>query len=99
MLGIEPELIQTHGAVSKEVVQAMALGAINNSIADFAVSISGIAGPTGGSAEKPVGTVYFGLAQRTKRIEYRHQLFNGRRFEIRKLSCEFALDQLIKFVS
>ena len=99
MLGVNPELIQTYGAVSIEVVQAMALGAINNSIADFAVAISGVAGPTGGSADKPVGTVYFGLAQRNTRIEYRHQLFNGSRYEIRKLSCEFALEQLIKFVS
>ena len=99
MLGVNPELIQTYGAVSVEVVQAMALGAINNSIADFAVAISGVAGPTGGSAQKPVGTVYFGLAQRNTRIEYRHQLFNGSRCEIRKLSCEFALEQLIKFVS
>jgi nicotinamide-nucleotide amidase len=62
LLGVDPDLIAEHGAVSAPVALAMALGALDNSRADIAVSITGIAGPGGGSAEKPVGLVIFGIA-------------------------------------
>jgi nicotinamide-nucleotide amidase len=62
MLGVRPELIATHGAVSIEVAAAMAQGALTHSHADVAVSVTGIAGPGGGSLHKPVGTVCFGQA-------------------------------------
>jgi nicotinamide-nucleotide amidase len=62
MLGVPAELIAARGAVSQEVALAMATGALGRSAADIAVSVTGIAGPGGGSAEKPVGLVWFGLA-------------------------------------
>jgi len=63
MLGVAPELIEAHGAVSQAVAQAMAEGALARSNAGLAVSITGIAGPGGGSADKPVGLVWFALAR------------------------------------
>ncbi|KFB09986.1 CinA family protein [Nitratireductor basaltis] len=62
MLGVDPQTIKQHGAVSKECAREMADGALRNSHADIAVSITGIAGPGGGSPDKPVGLVWFGLA-------------------------------------
>lgn len=62
MLGVDPDLIAAHGAVSRETAEAMARGALAHARADAAVSITGIAGPGGGSAQKPVGLVYFGTA-------------------------------------
>src|SRR5262249_51171945 len=63
-LGVSPSLLEKHGAVSAEVARAMAEGALKGSGADVAVAVTGIAGPTGGTPEKPVGLVYFGLAVR-----------------------------------
>lgn len=63
-LGVSPELLERYGAVSSEVAAAMAEGALGHSQAEIAVSITGIAGPGGGSAEKPVGLVHFGLGRR-----------------------------------
>lgn len=62
MLGVPPSLISQHGAVSEPVVKAMAAGAVSRSDARVAVSVSGVAGPDGGSDEKPVGTVWIGFA-------------------------------------
>lgn len=62
LLGVDPDLIEAHGAVSEAVARAMAVGARGRSAVDLAVSVTGIAGPGGGSDEKPVGLVHFGLA-------------------------------------
>jgi nicotinamide-nucleotide amidase len=62
MLGVDPDLIARHGAVSPETAEAMVKGALANTRADLAVAVTGIAGPGGGSAQKPVGLVYFGTA-------------------------------------
>ena len=62
MLGVDPRLIETHGAVSPETAEAMAKGALAHARADIVVAVTGIAGPGGGSAQKPVGLVYFGTA-------------------------------------
>ena len=62
LLGVDAQLIQTHGAVSEPVARAMVQGAIQHSAAQVAVAVTGVAGPTGGSAAKPVGTVWFGFA-------------------------------------
>ena len=64
LLGVSPAVLREHGAVSEEAVRAMAEGALRLSGADLAVAVSGIAGPDGGSAHKPVGTVWFGWACR-----------------------------------
>jgi nicotinamide-nucleotide amidase len=64
LLGVSPELIEQHGAVSQEVALAMAEGALAHSRADISVSCTGIAGPGGGTPEKPVGLVYIGFARR-----------------------------------
>ena len=64
LIGVPAELIAAHGAVSEPVARAMAEGALAHSRADVAVGITGVAGPTGGTATKPVGLVHFGLAQK-----------------------------------
>lgn len=97
MLDIPLDYIQEHSAVSIAVVEAMALGAIQNSRADIAVSISGIAGPGGGSTEKPIGTVAFGLAGKNGLIRSEIQQFGSdqTRAEIRLQSALFALRWLL----
>jgi nicotinamide-nucleotide amidase len=95
LLGIPPQLIAANGAVSKPVAQAMATGAKTRAGTSLAVSVTGIAGPDGGSPEKPVGTVWFGLAARRGRISTHHQLFSGDRAAIRAASVTFALNLLL----
>jgi nicotinamide-nucleotide amidase len=90
MLGVPEALLAEHGAVSPEVAAAMALGARERSGADLAISTTGIAGPDGGSAEKPVGTVWFGLATPRGVTTY-HRIFPGSRGDVRQASVDFAL--------
>jgi nicotinamide-nucleotide amidase len=75
MLGVPASTLKRHGAVSAETASAMAAGALRNSQADIAVSITGIAGPGGGTKEKPVGLVHFAAASRDGRCLERRQLF------------------------
>jgi nicotinamide-nucleotide amidase len=96
MLGVPAELIERVGAVSEEVARAMAEGALSQSAASAAVSVTGIAGPTGGSAEKPVGTVHMAAARTGKLTLHRHHLFGGGRDEVRRLSVLAAMDLLIE---
>ena len=96
LLHVAPELLATHGAVSAEVATAMAAGALQQSHAQLAVAVTGIAGPDGGSAEKPVGLVHFGVAVQPTRhtpMVLRHaQLhFEGDRTEIREQAAVHAL--------
>lgn len=70
MIGVREETLAQHGAVSEPVVVEMAIGALKAARADFAVAISGIAGPDGGSEEKPVGTVWFAFASVQRRRDY-----------------------------
>ena len=97
MLGVELELIKKHGAVSEQVAKAMAAGALNRSGCDLAVSITGIAGPTGGSAEKPVGTVMFGVAKKGgKPLSFCRSFgANKSRAEIRLAAAVYALELLL----
>ncbi len=91
MLGVPSELIATHGAVSKPVALAMAEGALARSKADIAVSVTGVAGPDGGSDDKPVGTVHFGCARKGRSTVHSHRLFdNMNRAEARKASVAHA---------
>lgn len=89
-LGVMPDTLLQHGAVSRETVYEMARGAKAVAQADYALSISGIAGPSGGSQAKPVGTVWFGLSTPTRHIE-RTALFEGDREHVRRQAVEFAL--------
>jgi len=100
MLGVPPSLIEAHGAVSAEVARAMALGAIEHSLADVAVAVTGVAGPGGGSAEKPVGLVHFACARRGGGVdcaERRHGPLS--RGEIRAAAVAQALDMMMNAVA
>lgn len=94
LLGVPAELIAGRGAVSAEVAGAMAAGALARSHAEVAVSITGVAGPAGGSPEKPVGLVYFGLARSGAETRELRRRFDGDRAAIRLASVEVALDLL-----
>jgi nicotinamide-nucleotide amidase len=98
MLGVPAELIAAKGAVSAEVACAMASGARRGTGTDLALSVTGIAGPDGGSAEKPVGTVYLALADaQTCRVERFN--FHGDRETVRLITCFSALDWLRRYLS
>jgi nicotinamide-nucleotide amidase len=95
LLSVPAELIASVGAVSAEVAAAMVYGALSHSRADIAVSVTGIAGPGGGSAEKPVGLVYFACAARDQRPKLVEKRFGDiGRGSIRQKSVEVALDLL-----
>ncbi len=95
MLSVPPSLITTRGAVSVEVAQAMALGALQKSNAQLAVAVTGIAGPTGGTTDKPVGLVYLATAQITDEdsIDRRNEctIFSGDRTKIRWATTDRAI--------
>lgn len=97
MLQVSQELLQTHGAVSLPVVQAMVQGARRHSGARYAVAVSGIAGPGGGSAEKPVGTVCFAWGDGQQVVSERMQ-FSGDRETVRRKSVEHALRGLLSLL-
>jgi nicotinamide-nucleotide amidase len=95
VLGVPAETLVNHGAVSEETAIAMAEGALCASRAEVAVSVTGIAGPGGGSAEKPVGLVHFACARRGKATVVRGERFGDvGRGEVRLASVEVALDLL-----
>ena len=95
MLGVSPETIDAVGAVSEATAREMAVGALENSRADVAVSITGVAGPGGGSAEKPVGLVHFACARRGRPTVHVERRFGEiGRGAVRKASIEQALELL-----
>jgi nicotinamide-nucleotide amidase len=94
MLGVPAALIDSVGAVSEAVARHMAQGAKQRAGVDLAVSVTGVAGPDGGSPEKPVGTVWFGLATADGQVFAHHRLFPGDRQAIRMASTLFALQLL-----
>ncbi len=94
LLGVPAELIATHGAVSEEVAAAMAEGCLAASGADHALAVTGIAGPTGGSEEKPVGTVFIALASKGVPVEVRRRWYSGGRDRFKILTSQTALDFL-----
>ena len=91
MLGVELAILASHGAVSEGTAAAMAAGALRHSHADWALAITGIAGPDGGSPDKPVGTVCFGWARDGERVEVDTRHFTGGREAVRCQSVDFAL--------
>ena len=109
LLSVNAKSLNLFGAVSEQVAKEMASGCLVNSRCDYALSITGIAGPEGGSAEKPVGTIWFALARRCKGITQDKkqplevismlQNFTGDRQQIREKAVCYALTQLVDFIN
>ena len=101
-LGVPGKLLEAFGAVSEEVAKAMAEGAQVNAGVNAALSITGIAGPSGGSKEKPVGTVCFAWAIRSdagdNRVTTKTMHFHGDRQKVRQQACDYALHELAKLL-
>ena len=95
MLGVPAPLIISHGAVSAEVARAMATGALAHAPVELAVAVTGIAGPGGGSPDKPVGLVHFGIARKGKEVQSEQHVFPGDRSGIRRATVERALELLL----
>ena len=99
MLGVQPDTLLKHGAVSLETVSEMALGALKNSKADVSLAISGIAGPDGGTPEKPVGMVCFAWADKEGRHHEEVKRFGGNRDSIRQQAADHAIQGMLQFLS
>ncbi len=100
MLGVSAKNLDRYGAVSDAIVKEMAYGALANSMADLSVSISGIAGPSGGSDEKPVGTVYFGVSQLGEAPHSEKREFGDiGRSEIRRQAVIVALSLMLESIA
>ena len=95
LLKVNQNTLSKFGAVSKEIASEMALGALDASHANIALSITGIAGPSGGSIDKPVGTVFIAIAYQNKVVFNASKIFPGSRENIRESSCLFALNQVL----
>ena len=98
LLGVEHETLVTLGAVSAKTAEQMALGAVRALSVDFAVSVTGIAGPGGGTPEKPVGLVYIAVASTKGVITVKENHFKGEREEVRRQTVETALSMLISAI-
>jgi nicotinamide-nucleotide amidase len=94
LLGVPAETIATHGAVSAQTCAAMAKGAVGRAPVDLAVSITGVAGPGGGTPQKPVGLVYLGVARQGGAARVERRIFPGDRAEIRRTAVVLALELL-----
>lgn len=98
MLGVEQALLEKYGAVSEQCACAMAEGALHQSKAQYALAVTGIAGPNGGSAEKPVGTVCFAWAARNQPTQSLLKKFDGTRKEVRAQAVVTVLVGLIDYI-
>jgi nicotinamide-nucleotide amidase len=96
LLGVAPALIAAHGAVSREVAEAMASGALARAHVEIAVAVTGIAGPGGGSEAKPVGLVWFGLASKGEPPRTEREVFAGSRADVRAAATKHALTLLLE---
>jgi nicotinamide-nucleotide amidase len=99
MLGVSSATLDSHGAVSLEVVAEMAEGALEKSQAGITIAISGIAGPDGGTKEKPIGTVCFAWAMKDGSIRTEQQQFFGNRSEIRQQAVVHALSGICEIIT
>ena len=100
LLGVDAALIARHGAVSEAVVRAMAAGAISHSKAQVAVAVTGVAGPTGGTRAKPVGTVWFGFALpgSSPGLVSEIRRFDGDRAAVRTATVQHAVRRLVELL-
>lgn len=92
LVGVPENIIQAYGAVSKETAEKMAEGALAKSPVDFAISVTGIAGPDGGTKDKPVGTVWFGFATSMTDTRTTSQYFTGSRESIRLATIHYIFE-------
>lgn len=99
LIGVQPRLIRDYGAVSNQVARAMADGARNTAHADFAVAVTGIAGPEGGSEKKPVGLVYVAVSSELGTVVIEHKFGDLGREAIRKASVQAALDLMLQVLT
>ncbi|AKF24484.1 hypothetical protein YH65_03100 [Sulfurovum lithotrophicum] len=97
-LGVDNDILEKFGAVSRECVSQMLDGIAKMAKADYAIAVSGIAGPTGGTELKPVGTVYIGI-KTPSGTEIYHCLFHGNREEVQKQSVIFAIEKLSQAIN
>ncbi|WP_127958785.1 nicotinamide-nucleotide amidase [Serratia microhaemolytica] len=95
LLSVPAQLLEQYGAVSEAVVRQMALGALTAAKADLAIAVSGIAGPGGGSEQKPVGTVWFGFANSSGHVVSYKQQFSGDRQAVRNQAVVFAIKTVL----
>ena len=96
MLGVKHETLETYGAVSEQTALEMAKGALKLSLADVSVAVTGIAGPSGGSKEKPVGLVYIGFAEKSGKCKAYKNIFLGDRESVREQTVIKAFEILIE---
>ena len=99
LIGVQPRLIRDYGAVSNQVARAMADGARNTAHADFAVAVTGIAGPDGGSEKKPVGLVYVAVSSELGTVVIEHKFGDLGRDAIRRASVQAALDLVLQVLT
>jgi len=99
MLGVDPAVITQHGAVSEATALAMAQGALQRSPAQLALAVTGVAGPAGGSVEKPVGTVCCAWAATGREAKSARYLFHGDRRAIREQAVAAVLEGLLRFIA
>ncbi|MDF2798949.1 MAG: damage-inducible protein CinA [Devosia sp.] len=99
MIHVQPRLIRDYGAVSNQVARAMADGARNTARADYALSVTGIAGPDGGSEKKPVGLVYVAMSSELATVVIEHRFGDLGREDIRRASVDAALDLALQVLA
>lgn len=99
MLGVSTTILSRYGAVSEQAARAMAEGALTHSHAQIALAITGIAGPSGGTPEKPVGTVCFAWAGKKRDTQTRKHVFSGDREAVRRRAVVTALQGLLNFLN
>ena len=97
MIGVPESVIAEYGAVSEAVVNAMASGALRNSAADISIAVTGVAGPAGGSDDKPVGTVWIGVASSHQQMAIKYR-FDGDREAIREASMRQAIEDVLRII-
>lgn len=97
-LGVSSTTLEKYGAVSDQTAEEMALGALKNSKADLAISITGVAGPDGGSDNKPIGLVYFGYALKGGSSGSLHENYRGTRDQIRSKAAATAMKSMISIL-
>jgi nicotinamide-nucleotide amidase len=99
LLGVTDIMLETHGAVSKAVAETMAQGALLKSSASWSIAVTGIAGPTGATLDKPVGTVWAAWAEKDSKVISECYYFKGNRHDIREQTVIITISRLVKFLT